>query len=102
MQSLDAATLNEWIRNGHDFLLIDVRETFEHDAGNIGGQNIPLASVAQACTALPKDKDIVVYCAKGIRSVIAIQKMEQKGFEKLFNLSGGIQAIPDGRILSQR
>lgn len=90
MQSIDYAELTSWQAEGRELLLIDVRETFEHEEANIGGMNIPLSEISQACLHLPQDKDIVVYCAKGIRSVIAIQKMEQRGFNRLFNLSGGM------------
>lgn len=102
MQSVDISALKEWAQTDRDFLLIDVREVFEHEARNLGGLNIPLSDLAQACSRLPKDKDIVIYCAKGIRSVIAIQKMEQKGFTKLFNLAGGIEVIPISETLTQR
>lgn len=93
MQSIDYAALMDWQVAHRDFILIDVRERFEHEQTNIGGLNIPLSEIGVACGQLPQDKDIVVYCAKGIRSVIAIQKMEQRGFNRLFNLRGGIAAI---------
>ena len=47
MHSIDANVLAEWIQQGKNFLLIDVREVFEHEILNIGGYNIPL-SVAPA------------------------------------------------------
>lgn len=102
MESIDGSALQEWMQQGKEFLLLDVREPFEHEDRNIGGLNIPLGDISAACATLPRDKDIVVYCARGIRSVIAIQKMETKGLKRLFNLSGGIYAIPDPEALTQR
>lgn len=74
-------------------MLIDVREVFEHEHFNIGGINIPLGQLSNELQSLPLDTDIVVYCAKGIRSVIAIQKLEAKGYQKLYNLSGGVHSL---------
>lgn len=101
MESIDVSALQEWIRQGKDFLLLDVRESFEHETLNIGGRNIPLGEISTACADMPRDKDIVVYCAHGVRSIIAIQKMETKGLKRLFNLRGGIYAIPDPKVLTQ-
>lgn len=93
MLSIDLQQLNEWIETKNDFILIDVREPFEHEYFNIGGQNIPLNELSILLPQIPKDKKIVLYCAKGIRSAIALQKLELKGFSHLYNLSGGIHQL---------
>lgn len=85
--------LEQWQQSKKDFVLIDVREDFEHEHFNIGGTNIPLGQLSHELNQVPMDKDIVIYCAKGIRSVIAIQKLESKGYLNLYNLSGGLAAI---------
>jgi rhodanese-related sulfurtransferase len=85
--------LQEWILAQKKFVLIDVRETFEHEHFNIGGINIPLNELMNNFNQLPQDTDIVLYCAKGIRSVIAIQKLETKGYTQLYNLSSGISSL---------
>jgi rhodanese-related sulfurtransferase len=41
---------------------------------------------------LPKDKPLVVYCAKGGRSAQACAFLAAKGFKELYNLEGGIEA----------
>jgi rhodanese-related sulfurtransferase len=41
---------------------------------------------------LSKEKPVVVYCEKGIRSGIVIQRLESLGFQNLINLSGGMKA----------
>ncbi len=92
MLQISIQQLQEWIVANKDFVLIDVREIFEHEQYNIGGMNIPLNELSRNTHTLPLDKDIVIYCAKGIRSVIAIQKLEEKGYTLLYNLSGGIQS----------
>lgn len=78
--------------NGHPFLL-DVREQNEHAEFNIGGKLIPLNEVLANHAAIPIDQPVIVYCKKGIRSQIAIQRLEEKfGFTNLINLRGGIDA----------
>lgn len=92
MNQLTARDLKDWIAKGKDFLLVDIREEWERAAYNIGGVHIPMGLLISAMNELPKDKDVVLYCEKGIRSVIAIQRLEASGFHNLFNLSGGVQA----------
>jgi rhodanese-related sulfurtransferase len=38
---------------------------------------------------LPKDKTIIIYCGIGLRAYIACRILMQKGYEKVYNLSGG-------------
>lgn len=72
-------------------LLIDVREPFEHEAYNIGGTLIPFGEIIKHAANIPKDKPVVLYCRKGVRSQIAIQRLEDKfGFTNLINLDGGL------------
>ena len=41
---------------------------------------------------IKKDIPVVIYCRKGVRSMIAIQKLEQKyPFDNLLNLTGGME-----------
>ena len=50
---------------------------------------------------LPKKKEIVVICRSGGRSAQVADYLERQGFEKVFNLSGGILAwsrVIDPRI----
>jgi adenylyltransferase/sulfurtransferase len=92
MKELSAAELRDWIKVGVKCLLVDVREDFEHEHYNIGGRLIPLGELMGRAGELPQDLPVVVYCEKGIRSVIAIQRLEGVGFGNLYNLSGGMKA----------
>ena len=74
-----------------DFQLIDVREQFEHDIGNIGGKLIPLGKINFHVSEIEKDKLVIIYCRSGRRSVDAVKLLEEAtGYTKLFNLKGGI------------
>jgi rhodanese-related sulfurtransferase len=92
MQTISADQLREKIAAKDDIILIDVREDYEHEEFNIGGFLIPLGDIIKHAALIPKDKTVVVYCRKGIRSQIAIQRLEARfGFANLVNLSGGIE-----------
>jgi rhodanese-related sulfurtransferase len=76
-----------------DIFLLDVREPSEHEAFNIGGELIPLDEVMSNAAKIPRDKPVIVYCKKGIRSQFAIQRLQDKfGFTNLVNLTGGMEA----------
>jgi len=92
MHQLTPNELKAWIAAGKDFLLVDIREGWEREVYNIGGVHMPMGELFSKVDELPKDKDVVLYCEKGIRSVVAIQRLEASGFEHLFNLSGGMKA----------
>ena len=92
MKQLTPAELKVWQTENKDFLLLDVREEHERELYNIGGIHIPMGELMSRLDELPKDKEVVLYCEKGIRSVIAIQRLESSGFHNLVNLSGGMKA----------
>lgn len=81
------------IDKGDDIRLIDVREPDEHEEFNIGGQLIPLGEIVQHIEEIEKSKPVILYCRKGIRSQVAIQRLQQKfPFINLYNLIGGTEA----------
>ena len=93
MKSITANELLQLINNKTDFQLIDVREAEEHDEFNIGGTLIPLAQITQQLQQVAKQKPVIIYCRKGIRSQIAIQRLQDKfPFTNLINLIGGTEA----------
>ena len=72
-----------------DALLLDVREPAEHAAGAIPGSLLmPLGTVRGRLAELPRHREIVAYCAVGIRGYLAERILRQKGFN-VKNLSGG-------------
>jgi len=90
MQQISFFELQQ-LQQSQNILLIDVREKNEHEAFNIGGSLIPLGDIITNAGAIPKNIPVVLYCRMGIRSQIAIQRLEDKfGFTNLINLRGGI------------
>ena len=92
MQQLSTEELRKIIAEKVDLFLLDVREEYEHHEFNIGGTLIPLGEIMSKALEIPANVPVVVYCQKGIRSQIAIQRLEDKyGFTNLLNLEGGMQ-----------
>jgi rhodanese-related sulfurtransferase len=93
MQSITAAALKQKINNKEDIQLIDVREPFEHEEFNIGGELIPLGEIIQQSDKISTTKEVIFYCRKGIRSQFAIQRLLDKfPYTNLINLIGGTEA----------
>lgn len=93
LKEITAPELQTLMASGADFQLVDVREPYEFVIANLGGELIPLSSVAGASSRIARDKQVVVLCRSGIRSARAIRELEGLfGFENLYNLKGGILA----------
>ncbi|HEY6011593.1 MAG TPA: rhodanese-like domain-containing protein [Nitrospirota bacterium] len=75
------------------YVLLDVRTDKEFGGGHIpGAVHVPLAEIGDRVKKLKKDKDLVVYCQTGNRSIWAIKRLMGMGYTNLFNLKGGYHA----------
>lgn len=94
MKIISPQELKEWLEEDPaSFQLIDVREPEEHREFNIGGELMPLPEIHEHLSKISKDKKVVFYCKMGVRSMLAIQRIESKlGLTELYNLTGGIEA----------
>ena len=89
---LSPEELRDLLQSGEKIRLIDVREEEEHEAFNIGGKLLPLGEIMQMADSIPRTGKVVLYCKRGIRSAIAIQRLQEKfGFTNLINLRGGLE-----------
>ncbi len=88
----------EWHRvmQEEDVILLDTRNWYETKIGKFSGAIDPKLSEFNKFpdylknSELPKDKKILIYCTGGIRCEKAIYEMQSQGFEKVFQLEGGI------------
>lgn len=72
-------------------LVLDVREPEEYRAGHLpGAVLLPLRSLIERAPELPRDRRIVLVCRSGRRSTRALHWLIEMGFERAFNLKGGI------------
>lgn len=73
--------------------IVDVRTAAEYAAGHIpGAENVPLSSFSTASEEWDPSEPIALYCATGSRSAEAAQMLTARGFETVYDLSGGIVA----------
>ncbi len=73
-----------------DTLLIDVRTPEEYTLGTLPNAiNIPVDELRERLAELPRDRQIVVSCAVGLRGYLAYRILTQQGFTDVRNLSGG-------------
>ncbi len=92
MHQISPEELKNKLDSNADVLLIDIREDWEREMYNIGGLHIPMGDIPARLSEIPQDKEVVLYCEKGIRSTITIQRLEGAGFHNLINLNGGMKA----------
>ena len=77
-------------------VLIDVRTPAEVAKGMPAATaiNIPLQEMPQRLSEFPKDKDLLIYCRSGKRSMAASKFLVENGYTRVFNVEGGILALP--------
>ncbi|MFM7079737.1 MAG: rhodanese-like domain-containing protein [Bacteroidota bacterium] len=93
MKEITVQELKQMTDSKAEFVLIDVREQYEYDEANLGGILIPLGSVLDRISEIPKDTPVVIHCRSGMRSATAIRELENRfGYTNLSNLKGGIMA----------
>jgi rhodanese-related sulfurtransferase len=76
-----------------EVLFVDVREEDElqemaYAISNI--VNIPLSQLEKRFSELPKNRELVMVCRRGRRSLIATEFLLSQGFSKVVNMQGGI------------
>jgi molybdopterin/thiamine biosynthesis adenylyltransferase/rhodanese-related sulfurtransferase len=77
-------------RGETDYKIIDVREPYEFEIANLGGQLIPLGEIENQSHKIQASGKTILLCRSGVRSQKAIHKLQKLGFRNLYNLSGGI------------
>ena len=93
---IEPVELARMMKANPDLLLLDVREDWERELSRIDpSSHCPLGAFSSPNgPTLPSDfqpdREVVVYCKAGVRSMMACQALEGMGYEKLYNLTGGM------------
>ncbi len=75
---------------GDDVYILDVRTRNEYRKGHLrGAKNIPLADIEKRIGKIPRNKEVLVYCRNGARSVRAIRRLEVAGYPNLLHMHEG-------------
>jgi sulfur-carrier protein adenylyltransferase/sulfurtransferase len=83
------------LNRGDDLFILDVREPHEFQICNLHGHLIPLGDLPRRVNELDSSREIVAHCRSGKRSADAVEFLRQAGFQKIWNLKGGILAWSD-------
>lgn len=93
MQQIDAQELHQWLQDTRRTapLLLDVREPWEYEYCHIANaQLMPMNNLSGKLDSLDKHADTVVICHHGIRSMQVARFLEHHGFDRIYNLQGGV------------
>ena len=93
MKEISPRDLQGLLDSGQQYVLLDVRQPWEFKICQLPNSiNICLNDLYNSVPQLPDEKEIVTICHHGIRSQQAAIFLEQRGYEKVMNLQGGINA----------
>lgn len=95
MQNITVQELKKRKDANEELYILDVREPAEYAEVNMSAKLIPLGQVMNAQIEDIedwKDKEVIVHCRSGKRSLTACMMLEQLGFTNTKNLEGGILA----------
>jgi rhodanese-related sulfurtransferase len=83
------------IERGEDFVFLDVRSPGEYEEVHIENTTlIPLGTLRQRYTELPKDKEIIVFCKISLRGYEAALILGSRGFKDVKVMDGGVLMWP--------
>lgn len=95
MEHITVSQIKSRLDAGERLNIIDVREADEYAKDNIHALLLPLSRLVNfECEEIEglKDEELIVHCQSGKRSLQACMILEQMGFNKTSNLTGGILA----------
>ncbi|MHC4262552.1 MAG: rhodanese-like domain-containing protein [Planctomycetota bacterium] len=93
IERIEPVDLKARLDAGEDLVLVDVREDQELEICKIeGALHIPLSEFQARFEELDREHSIVCICHHGMRSANAAGFLAEQGYERLINLTGGIDA----------
>jgi adenylyltransferase/sulfurtransferase len=92
VQTITATELKARLDAGDPIQIVDIREPHERAIAKLPDAIVmPLGQIYRRTGELDPDRDVVVVCKIGQRSVYAIRALEQAGFPgRVFNLKDGV------------
>ncbi|MGC1274038.1 MAG: rhodanese-like domain-containing protein [Planctomycetaceae bacterium] len=92
---IDVEALRDKLAASDDFLLLDCREASEFEIVRLEQATLlPMSELAERVGELEphRDREIVVHCHHGGRSLRVAMWLRQRGFDRAISLAGGIDA----------
>lgn len=89
--NISPAEVQRRLAEGEALNIVDVREPSEFSRGHIpGSKSIPLGQISTRFTELNPDREIILVCLSGDRSVEAAKFLAEKGFKRIKNVEAGL------------
>lgn len=94
---ITASDVLQMRQRGEDFAIVDVREDREWNLGHLpGAVHVARGTLEGRIEgAVPRERRVVLYCARGNRSALAADTMREMGYRDVTSLAGGIQSWVD-------
>lgn len=92
MKEITVSELKKLRDENADIQLIDIREDYEIEIAEMGGEHIPMGDVMENLDKISKTKQVVIHCRTGARSAAICNSLEREGYKNVYNLKGGIIA----------
>jgi rhodanese-related sulfurtransferase len=84
-------------------VLVDVREIEEYAGGHaVGAVNIPLSEFRERFTEVPRDRDVLLICHTGQRSMMAANFLQHQGVTRVANVDGGTDEWEAAKLPMER
>ncbi len=96
-KGISPVEVNRRIRDGEEFVLLDVRSQAEWDDAHIEADQcrlVPLNELKDRISSLPKDSQIVTFCRTSIRAYQAQCILRGEGFDDVCFMDGSVTAWP--------
>ena len=93
LKALDVHTLKNYLDEGKNIRLIDVRSIAEMQRGMLpSAEKLPLHTLPVRFNEISNDDICVLYCRSGARSAQGVGFMAAQGYDNVYNLTGGVMA----------
>lgn len=93
IRQVRAPEVAERLARGDALVLLDVRRHDEVVSASLDGSiHIPLDELADSLDELDPDREYVIYCHHGVRSISAAAMLQCAGIERVASMAGGIDA----------
>ena len=80
------------LKESNDVYIIDVRRRDEFKKSHLrNAKNIPLNDFKDRLNKIPRNKDVLIYCETGARSIRAVRYLEVSGHEHILHMKQGMR-----------
>lgn len=95
MVGISAESVQRKLQNGEDFVFLDVRSPQENAQVRLPKSTlIPLGALRKRLAEIPRDKEVITYCAISLRGYEASLILRAAGFKDVKVLDGGVAMWP--------